>query len=238
MECKQIFKRYEIKYLISDAQKQEILNRMEGRMHGDEWGRSTICNLYLDTPYFLLIRRSLEKPVYKEKLRLRSYGTASDSSTVFLELKKKYRSVVYKRRAAMKESEAQTCLKCGRTDGGTQILREINYAFEFYGALEPRVFISYEREAFFADGDEDFRVTFDSHILWRDYDLSLQKGAYGEKLLPEGQTLMEIKTGGAIPLWFVKELSRIGLQKTSFSKYGNAYTQLYYRRKEEEKNDA
>ena len=124
---KSIFKRHELKYLVSAEQREFIESEFARYMIPDEHGESTICNIYYDTPDFRLIRRSLEKPVYKEKLRLRSYGTASKDEKVFLELKKKYKGIVYKRRISLNCDEAQDALKNGeRLPENSQIAKEIN----------------------------------------------------------------------------------------------------------------
>lgn len=223
MRNQNVFARYEIKYLISKEQREDIQRLMTAHMSEDEYGRSTILNVYLDTPDYRLIRRSLESPVYKEKLRLRSYGTAKGDTTVFLELKKKYESVVYKRRISMTEADAEDYLFAGGKLQDSQIGREIDYAFSYYGNLQPRVFLSYEREAFYAKNDASFRMTFDENILWRDWDLSLREGVYGMPILKDDEVLLEIKTAGAIPLWLTAWLSGNHIYKTSFSKYGCAY---------------
>lgn len=232
MGYQNIFKRYEIKYLLTMEQKEQIKEAMAGYMSADTYGRSTICNIYYDTPDFLLARRSIERPVYKEKLRLRSYGIPGPDSTVFVELKKKYQSVVYKRRISMKEDAAIRYLNGEEKASDTQITREMDYFLKFYQNLQPKVVISYEREAFYARNDHEFRVTFDENILWRDYDLSLLKGAYGEPVLRSGQALMEIKTGGAIPIWMSRLLNENQIYKASFSKYGSAYKIIYRKNKE------
>ena len=229
MSYQNIFKRYEIKYLITKEQKETIEQLMSGYMEADKYGRSTICNIYFDTPNYLLIRRSTDKPMYKEKLRVRSYGTADKESTIFVELKKKYDSVVYKRRIDMKEKTAMKFLCERRKKPESQIGREIDYCFERYEGLQPKVFISYEREAFYSKTDKNFRITFDEKILWRDYDLSLCSGAYGSELLKKDEALMEIKTAGAIPLWLTRFLSENKIYKTSFSKYGTAYAEILKR---------
>ena len=178
------------------------------------------------SPDFLLIRRSLEHPVYKEKLRLRSYGVAKHDSTTFIEIKKKYKRVVYKRRTEMSENESMRYLCNGEHIADSQILREVNYFLEHYKDIAPQVVISYNREAFYSKNDYDFRVTFDDNILWRNYDLSLCKGIYGTPILRNDYSLMEIKTGTAIPLWMTNILSENKIYKTSFSKYGNAYVAI------------
>lgn len=229
-----IFKRYEMKYLITKKQCERLKLFMEPYVSGDSFGKSTVCNIYFDTPSYLLIRRSIDKPVYKEKLRLRSYGLCCPESPVFLELKKKYASVVYKRRASMTEREADAFLLRGdsvASDSLTekQVLREIRYTMEHYENLQPAVFLSYNREAFFCIGDRDVRITFDDNILWRDYDLSLNSGIYGAPILDRNQVLMEIKAAAAIPLWLAKLLSEEQIYKTSFSKYGSAYKEIFNR---------
>ena len=225
MAYQAVFKRYEIKYLMTLRQAENLKRIMNGHMTGDRFGNSTICNIYLDTPDYLLIRRSLDKPVYKEKLRFRSYGVAKRESEVFCELKKKYNGIVYKRRLSMREAELNDCVSRGCFPD-TQIGKEISFCFTRYPMLLPKVFLSYEREAFYAKDDDSFRMTFDKNILWRDYDLSLNKGVYGNNVLGFDDVLVEVKTAGGIPLWLVKFLSDNKIYKTSFSKYGRAYAQL------------
>lgn len=226
MEYQSVFKRYELKYLLTRGQADELKRDMAGYMHGDEFGNSTICNIYYDTPDYLLIRRSLDKPVYKEKLRLRSYGVARSDSTVFPELKKKYQSVVYKRRLVMSEHEATDCLSGRSAFPDTQIGREIDYCFTRYGALKPKMFLSYEREAFYSDCDSAFRMTFDKNILWRTDGLSLCAGIYGNKLIGDDEVLLEVKTAFSMPFWLARFLSGNRIYRTSFSKYGGAYTAM------------
>lgn len=221
------FKRYEMKYLLTEQQKRAVLQAMQPYMKLDDYGRTTIRNIYYDTDTYRLIRRSLEKPAYKEKLRIRSYQKVSSDDPVFVELKKKYKSVVYKRRLTLPEAQAMSCFRHGLPlPINSQIADEIEYFRSFYEGLHPTVFLSYEREAFYSLDGSDFRVTFDENILYRDYDLSLSSDAYGIPLLGKGQTLMEIKTSGGLPLWMSHELSRLKVYQTSFSKYGLAYQDM------------
>lgn len=223
MADQMIFKRYEIKYMITTEQFAIIKEEFEKHMIADEHGVSTICSLYFDTPSFQLIRRSLEHPVYKEKLRLRSYGVAHADTKVFVELKKKYKRVVYKRRVTLKEQDAMRYLLDGEINKQTQITNEIDYFKQFYPGLAPAMLLMYKREAYYARDDHEFRVTFDRDVLWRDYDLSLDKGIYGESILAPNLILMEVKTKDAIPLWMTKLLNDNHIYKKSFSKYGTAY---------------
>ena len=230
-----VFERYEIKYLLNREQKKVVMAAIEKHMQPDSFGRSTIRNIYYDTDNYRLVRRSLEHPIYKEKLRVRSYCTAKPGDQVFVELKKKYNSMVYKRRTELLEKDVADYL-AGRIPAPKpcQITDEIDYFCRFYETLAPKVFLSYEREAYFEKDGGGFRVTFDENILWRTTDLSLEAGVYGENLLRPGETLMEIKTPGGIPLWMVDVLTEQRLHKTSFSKYGNAYMTMFAREKGEE----
>ncbi len=233
MGFKTVFSRYEYKYIITNDQKQRILQAMAPYMQADRYGKSTIRNIYLDTPDYLLIRRSIEKPVYKEKLRIRSYTQADDTSTVFAELKKKVHSVVYKRRLALPQNEAMDWLTKGiPPKNQSQIYRELEYARQLYTPLQPSVFLSYEREAFFHKENPDFRVTFDENILFRQNRLSLTQEIGGQAVLEQDKIVMEIKCAGGIPLWMVHTLSAEKLYKTSFSKYGTAYRDYIFPQQE------
>ena len=224
MSYQDIFKRYEMKYMLTKEQKELVLQAMAGYMKPDEFGRSTICNIYFDTPDYQLIRRSLEKPVYKEKLRVRSYGRAKEDGTVFVELKKKYKGVVYKRRISVREKEAMAYLTQGETlSEQSQITDEISYFKQMYTNLQPAVYLSYDREAFYGTEDRELRITFDENILWRKEDISLCSEVYGTPILEPGCALMEIKIGSAMPMWLCRVLSENGIFQTSFSKYGRAY---------------
>ena len=229
MAFQTVFKRYELKYMLTPLQKEKMLEAMLPHMELDRYGRTTIRNIYFDTDHYRLIRRSIEKPAYKEKLRIRSYSQATADSTVFVELKKKYEKVVYKRRLPLCELDAMAWVcreKACPVD--TQISREIDYFIDFYGKLNPTVFLSYEREAYYDKGGGDFRVTFDDNILCRQTDVNLCSTTYGTPILPEGKVLMELKCSGGIPLWMVEVLSRERIYKTSFSKYGTAYSTLIF----------
>lgn len=218
-----IFKRHEAKYMITLEQLELLKQEFEKHMIADEHGMSTICSLYYDTPSFQLIRRSIEKPVYKEKLRIRSYGVATPDSSIFVELKKKYKKIVYKRRISLSEKDAMKYLETGEIKTRTQVVNEIDYFKSYYAGLAPSMLLTYDREAYYGKDNKDFRITFDTNVLWRNYDLTLSKGIYGRPLLEPNKVLMEIKTAEAIPLWLVDILSEFQIYKTSFSKYGTAY---------------
>lgn len=218
------FARYEKKYWLTPAQQQALLAATEPRLVKDRYGAYTICNIYYDTPDYRLIRASLEKPVYKEKLRVRSYGVPREDDPVFVELKKKFDGVVYKRRITTTLPEAGPLL-AGEDAGAAfgQIGREIGYFQSFYHTA-PRVFIGYDRLAFAGAEDPRVRITFDGNLRWRDTDLDLRLGDGGAPLLDDDRVLMEIKLPGAAPLWLSRLLSELSVFPTSFSKYGACYS--------------
>ncbi|MBQ8684465.1 MAG: polyphosphate polymerase domain-containing protein [Clostridia bacterium] len=223
MSYQTIFQRHENKYLITREQQQRMLEGIAAYMRPDAYGRSTIRNVYFDTPDHRLIRRSLEKPVYKEKLRVRSYVTAQPDSPVFVEMKKKYKGVVYKRRISLPEETAMAYLCRRQPVGDSQIVRELDWFLDFYGNLRPAMFLSYERQAYYGREDSGLRLTFDEQILWREDRLSLQEPPDGAALLPPDKVLMELKTPTALPLWLTDLLTHERIFRTSFSKYGTAY---------------
>ena len=231
MDTTLIFKRIEKKYLLSETQFEELFQLIGPHLKPDEFGRSTVKSLYLDTPDHRIIRNSMEAVDYKEKLRLRCYGTASADSTVFLELKKKYGGVVYKRRAAMTLTEAERYLDLGIRPFESQIMAEIDWAMKLYERPKPAMMIACEREAWFDEEHPDLRLTFDRNIRYRETELQLSRGSAGIGLLPDRTVLLEIKTAGAMPLWLADALNAEGILPGSFSKYGTAYTRTL-----EEKN--
>lgn len=220
-----VFKRVEKKYMLSHDQYEMLGQRLQAHMSMDRFGRHTICNVFFDTQDFYLTRTSVEKPVYKEKLRLRSYGVPTEGDDVFIELKKKYKGVVYKRRVALPLKEARAYLYQGvKPQKKSQILSEIDYFLQM-NELQPMVYLCYDRIALFGNEDNALRVTFDTNIRWRESSLDLALGAWGQPLLGDGQVLMEIKIHGAMPLWLSNLLDELQVYPASFSKVGTVYTQ-------------
>lgn len=217
-----IFERLETKYMLTKRQYTALHDYLACKMEPDQYGTYTVASIYYDTDRFDLIRASIEKPVYKEKLRLRSYGAYEKGNPVYLELKKKYKGVVYKRRVALSLEEAGRFLEHGLTPEKNQILDEMKYFLTLYPVSE-KAFICYNRTAL-AD-DDDLRVTFDSNIRFRQTELSLDKGNWGASIFEKDQVLMEIKTPTAIPLWLSHALSDLQIFPTTFSKYGFCYKQ-------------
>ncbi|MDE6029143.1 MAG: polyphosphate polymerase domain-containing protein [Clostridiales bacterium] len=219
-----VFKRYEYKYLLTAEQYFAVLKEIEKRMATDKYGKSTIQSLYYDTDDYLLAQRSLDKPNYKEKLRMRSYCQANGDDEVFLELKKKYDGVVFKRRIQLTAAQAERGLFDYVRTLPDQIAKEIAYAIDMYKTLAPRILLLYDRTAYFGKAEDDgLRVTFDTNIRYRTDRLNLCGGTDGKPVRNDGKILMEIKAGASIPLWLCRLVSSLGIRKASFSKYGTAY---------------
>ena len=220
-----VMKRYELKYLLDADQTEFLRKRLKGRMEADQYGKTSIASLYYDTPTYQLIRTSVEKPEFKEKIRLRSYGLATEESPVFLELKRKAYGIVYKRRV---QTTIPLVKKFFSGEGDIcapgQINKEITVFRDHYKTLVPACMIIYDRIAYFEPGG-DLRLTIDENPRYRTNDLTLTKSMDGISLLDEGWTVLEIKVQDAVPLWLCEILSAGGIRKGSFSKYGEAYRQ-------------
>jgi SPX domain protein involved in polyphosphate accumulation len=228
----EVFNRRENKYRLTEDTFARLHERLCGYMRPDAHNKTrftySICNIYYDTDDSHLIRTSLEKPRYKEKLRLRSYdGTPGRDSAVYVEIKKKFYGQVNKRRCEMTLCEAYNFLEGGELPKpgpalNGQVLREIEYLLSRY-ELKPKLYLAYKRRAFFGAENPDVRVSFDTALTARRTDVRLEAGIYGEQLLGEGEWLMEIKTPQNIPLWLTSLLSEYGIYPVSFSKYGTEY---------------
>lgn len=227
-EYQSTFERYEKKYIVTETQKERLFALVGDKLVPDEFGESTLCNLYFDTPDYRLIRASIERPVFKEKLRLRSYGVPTIDSNVFVELKKKYKGVVYKRRINMTYKEAVDFL-CRRKmpEDKTQVCGEVAYFMGHYRGLRPSVSIFCDRTAFFARDDRDVRVTFDRNVRFRSQMLDLSTGDDGYPILEDGLSVLEVKSLGAIPLWITAALNELEIYPRSYSKYGKAYEIMF-----------
>ena len=230
----EVFNRFEHKFLMDKATYEKVLGIMDEHMELDSHNKDhkpyTIANIYYDTKDDYLIRRSLDKPSYKEKLRLRAYGVPEEDGKVYLEIKKKYKGIVNKRRTTLHLSEAyeftQSAVKPEiKPYMNRQVVNEIEYFLHVY-SLVPKVYLAYDRVAYFEKGNPDLRISFDHNIRSRRYDLRLEAGDYGEMLLSDDTYLMEIKTARAMPLWLTDMLSKLCIRRVSFSKYGTEYKQM------------
>ena len=216
--------RKECKYILSRQQFEDLLQSLDGHMILDQYGLTSVASIYFDTDSDLLIRRSIEKPAFKEKIRLRSYGLTKPGKDCFLELKRKAQGIVYKRRIAISEEQAYLFMSggCGLLQDG-QIQREITYFRDLYRCLKPRFLIIYERSAYYNEADSNLRITFDQNVRYRASDLNLHTSLEGNGLLPNGSVLMEIKALNPYPEWLHEALTRLQIFRTSFSKVGTAY---------------
>ncbi len=230
----EVFNRYEHKYLLDRDTFLKVIKVLDEHMdmdsHNKDHGPYTIANIYFDTPDDYLIRTSLSKPIYKEKLRLRAYGVPTSDSKVFLEIKKKFKGLVNKRRTKLKLSEAYDFVASGVPPKpeeymNIQVVREIEYFLKIYN-LSPKLYLAYDRIAYFEKNNTDLRISFDMNIRSRRYNLKFEDGDYGEKLLSDDVYLMEIKTSMAKPLWLVELLSDLEIKRRRFSKYGTEFKQM------------
>ena len=227
-----VFKRTEIKYLLSDEQYRKLLPFLEKSFKTDEYGETQINNIYFDTPNYRMIRTSLEKPLYKEKLRLRTYGKTDDTTNSFIEIKKKYDGIVYKRRVSGSYGKAYEYLvKGGKPMDNSQISKEIEGLRNIYGDLIPAMTICYDRIAMVGRQNPEQRITFDRNIRWDTKSLDLRRIQTGNLILEEGQRMMEIKVLNAMPLELARKLSELEIYPTSFSKYGRGYAEMLSREK-------
>ena len=223
MATEMVFKRVEKKYLIDKSTYDKFIEAIDPYMQMDQYGLHTICNIYFDTDDYDLVSRSIEKPVYKEKIRLRCYGTPSKESASFIEIKKKYKGVVYKRREEFTYDEAKRfMLGKEHPSKDSQITKEIDYFLDFYNPVA-KLYLAYDREAFFSTNEDMVRMTIDRNIRYREDEIDMINGDYGERLFDDDLRLLEIKVADAFPLWLTSILTELKIYPTSFSKYGNIY---------------
>lgn len=227
----EVFNRYENKFLMDDTAYGRILDRLLDDMELDEYNKThefyTISNIYYDTKDNYLIRTSVSKPLYKEKLRLRAYGIPGPDSKVYLEIKKKFNGLTNKRRTSIRLDAAYDFVNTGikpeiKENMNRQVVNEIEYLLSLYRP-EPKLYLAYDRKALFGRGGQDLRITFDTNIRTRREELRLESGDHGEALLEPGQWLMEVKVGKSIPCWLSQLLSDYRIYSIGFSKYGREY---------------
>ena len=217
-----IFKRVEIKYILTDNEKNKLLKRIKPFIEKDEYYESTINNVYYDTPNNDLIVNSIEKPLFKEKVRIRSYGTPNNESKIFLEIKNKYKGVVGKRRVSLSLNEFYDFINNRNYDESNQIMKEIVYHFDYYN-LVPKMFIAYDRKSYKGKDDDSVRITVDSNLRSRNDNLKLECGSQGKNYFDNPKSIVEIKILGSMPLWLSNILSELKIYPRSFSKYGSIY---------------
>lgn len=230
----EVFNRFEHKYMLDKSTYKKVIGILDSHMvldsHNKDHKPYTIANIYFDTPDDRLIRTSLSKPKYKEKLRLRSYGVPDENSKVYLEIKKKFNGIVNKRRTTLKLQEAYEFVKSGTPPEykeymNAQVIKEIEYFLKIY-SLEPKLYLAYDRIAYFEKDNDDLRISFDTNIRSRRDNLRLEYGDSGDKLLDGDVYLMEIKTSLAKPVWLCKMLSELEIKRKSFSKYGTEFKKM------------
>ncbi len=228
---KEVFNRYEVKYKLDTDTYKSILKLMKDNVEADKYNKDgcfyTISNIYYDTDDNHLIQRSLDKPIYKQKLRLRGYGIPGQGDIVFLEIKKKVNGIVNKRRTSIELFEAYEYLETKikpeyKSYMNTQVLNEIDYLIHIYD-LKPALYLAYDRMAYFDKDDPNLRISFDTNIRSRRENLRLEEGDFGTPLVENNEWLMEVKSGQSIPKWLSDILCDLKIYPSSFSKYGTEY---------------
>ena len=236
------FERKEKKYVISPSQLVQLMELVGDKLEDDQYAQSTISSLYYDTLQFEMINRSLEKPLYKEKIRVRAYGTVGPETPVFVELKKKFKGIVYKRRIQMSDEGAREYLSGMSYRGAAAVgglafeeiqaknslqnIREIDACLARHGAIEPRIMVVVERHSMRTNDGTNVRITFDMSSRWRSVNLSFGAGFGGTPIFDDDSIIMEVKALGTYPLWLVHALNELGAYPVSCSKVGKAYTAL------------
>ena len=218
----EIFRREEKKYFLTDEQYKLLTNKISKYLKNDIHGISTISNIYFDNDNNEIIIKSLERPIYKEKVRLRGYGKIDLDSYVYLEIKKKYKGIVGKRRIKLKLSDYYNYYNNNVIPYNNQIMKEIDYCFKKY-KLKPKLFLAYDRIAYYAKDDNNFRLTFDYNIRSSYDDLCIEKVEKTNNLYDNNYYIMEVKSLNSMPIWFIKVISDLKIYPVSFSKYGTIY---------------
>lgn len=224
MAAKTVFKRHELKYIFSIEKYEKLLKCMEGKMVLDKYGRNRITSIYYDTIDYKIIRNSLEKPKYREKLRVRVYGVPNEEEQAYIELKKKYNGIVYKRRVGAKQKDVLKHLNDKVEEiEHSQIQKEIDYFKSEYDSIEAKVYLAYDREAYYTKVDSEFRMTFDFNIRVRNNNVSFEETRDDKLVLDENYVLLEVKTVEGMPFWLLEFFKENEISTVSFSKYGTAY---------------
>lgn len=220
-----VFKRVETKYLLTDDEYNILMKKIDKHLMKDRFYKSTICNIYFDSEDYDIINKSLEKPIFKQKIRLRSYNIPDLNDDVFFEIKGKYDGVVFKRREKLKLIDYYNYINDGKIPSDKQIMKEIDYIIK-KDNLKPKMMLSYDRLSYYDRNNKNFRITFDQNIRSREDDLKLEFGDAGKLYFDKPMHIMELKSLGAMPLWFTNILTKLKIYPKSFSKYGSIYKKM------------
>lgn len=221
------FKRVETKYILTQKQEQAFLADLAQHMEADDFAQSSISNVYFDNPDFQMVADSLAKKHGKEKIRMRLYDLQpTASSQAFLEIKKKVEGIGFKYRLTSNPVSVTNYVLTGLADASIvddKVTEELHQLRQRYGTLQPKLVIAYDRQSYKGLDDKNVRLTIDRNLIYRDDRLSAYADRSGHALLPADQVIMEVKVAGDQPAWLQELLVKHGLEKASFSKYGQAY---------------
>lgn len=189
----------------------------------------TVRSIYFDTLNYNDYYEKINGLKKRKKTRLRGYNYLTPASIVFLETKVKNNKLSSKYRAPVLYDHLKELLKSGNfdqyilTDMGIKNVLDNSrrFLFDIYRhALQPKILIIYEREAFVGKIDHTLRITFDKNIrssahpsidrLFREENI---------KCTMSGHFVMEVKFVRNFPVWLSTILRTRGLKKQAFSKY-------------------
>ena len=220
-----IIDRMEQKYFVSFDKYKKLMDIIEDKLVKDKYFSERIYNIYFDNDEYEFMTKSLDKPLYKEKVRLRSYETADKNSNVFLEIKKKFQGHGNKRRVVINYNDAIDYINNKIIpDTNKQIMNELDYTFK-KNNLKPKISLTYDRLSYAFKEDDSYRITFDTNIRYSNKKIDLVDLDDDYCLFNDGY-IMEVKTLKGYPMWFIKALNELKLFPTSYSKVGEAYKEL------------
>jgi SPX domain protein involved in polyphosphate accumulation len=224
--------RFELKYLTRFDTYQRIIRQLDPYAERDgyagELGRYSIISLYYDSPELACYWDKINGVPYRNKLRIRQYGSMAGSDDAYIEVKQKLLASIRKIRTRMKLTQAYDLLAAAHQRAETsevidrspedEVLNHVMYLRSLYN-LEPKAIISYEREPYVGRYDHHLRMTFDLNLRSRAEDLRLESGPWGKYIMSPDIVLVEMKVDGRIPEWFISLVAEHNLEPCRFSKY-------------------
>lgn len=219
------FKRVEQKYMFSTEDFNKLMCVLGPKMEKNKYFESKILNIYFDDDNYNIAKNSIEKIKYKEKVRARCYSIPhSNKHEVFFEIKRKCDGMVSKRRIALslEEYERYISNKEVASLSNNHIYKEIDYTLK-RKYLKEKMMVMYDRLSYYLKEDAEIRITFDFNLRYRADMLDFKLGDSGHRFFDEDVVIMEVKTLGSLPIWFVKMMNSFKFYPTSFSKYGEIY---------------
>jgi len=230
------FNRYEIKYLVDEADVPALRDELHTQLDADPYssaGGYPVTSLYYDTAGLRFYWEKIEGLKFRRKLRMRLYGLpaeVSDDTDVHVEIKQRINRVTQKRRLALPYADAREWLDAGALPRHASERRAfVNEVTTFVGNLDlrPVATTSYLREAYLGRGaDTGLRVTIDHKVRGRDRDFAFgprnwveEQGGPDRRTVPTGTAVVEVKANERIPYWMADLAARRNMSVVRMSKY-------------------